>query len=314
MHLTGPLERQNLKAQSGPLDQSRTNTVEAFRPFSGQLDSSKVTRAVHTEHGVATGPSDIEMSRLQPGQPHKSTGLPDYLRYLPGQVEQQTRAHSGQLDQPKVAAVDYWKQPAAATNPFLHYGDTNTWLADHARFGKEDDVRSVGDSTRPLLSTEESWALFDGVNRNGNAPAEPPSQVSMQCHYWSDFGLLFTRIISIFVKRCFCVLVISNLFVIHCVILCFTEREPNCVLTFSFCPDDCRLQASFFNLLVDKDSGSKVVPGRPDHVRNPSDRSESALPLLHHARRNGSFDSYSTGASLLKFTLYFLPIILAFPS
>jgi len=179
----GTLERQYLKAQSGPLDQSRISTVEAFRPFSGQLDASKVTRAVHTE---ATGPSDIEMSRLQPGQPHKSTGLPDYLRYLPGQVEQQTRAHSGQLDQPKVAAVDYWRQP---TNPFLHYGDTNTWLTEHARFGKEDDARSIGDSTRPLLSSEDSWALFDGVNRNGNAPADVPSQVSMQFHCWTDFGL-----------------------------------------------------------------------------------------------------------------------------
>lgn len=176
IHVTGPLERQNIKTQSGPLDQSRINTVETFRPFSGQLDASKVTRAVHTE---ATGSSDIEMSRLQPGQPHKSTGLPDYLRYLPCQVEQHARAHSG--DQPKVAAVDNWRQPAAGTNPFLHYGDTNTWLADHARFGKEDDVRSIGDSTRPLLSADDSWALFDGVNRNGNAPPDPPSQVSMQC-------------------------------------------------------------------------------------------------------------------------------------
>lgn len=75
---------------------------------------------------------------------------------------------------------------------------------------------------------------------------------------------------------------------------------------------DCRLQASFFNLLVDKDSGSRAVPGRPDHVRNPSDRSESALPLLHHARRNGSFDSYSTGDSPFKLTQLWL-YLLAFP-
>lgn len=155
---------------------SRVNIVETFCPFFRQLDASKLTRAILTK---ATWPHHIDMSRLQPGQPHKSTGLPDYLRYLPGQVEQQTRAHSGQLDQPKVAAVDYWRQP---TNPFLHYGDTNTWLNDHARFGKEDDARSNGDSTRPLLSAEDSWALFDGVNRNGNAPADPPSQVSMQFH------------------------------------------------------------------------------------------------------------------------------------
>jgi hypothetical protein len=224
--LSGPLERLNIKSQSGPLEShSRVNIVETFRPFSGQLDASKVTRAIHTE---ATGPHDIEMSRLQPGQPHKSTGLPDYLRYLPGQVEQPTRAHSGHFEQPKAAAVDYWRQPAATTNPFLHhYDNTSTWLADQARFGKEEDARSIGDSTRPLLSADDSWALFDGGNRNGNPPAEPPSQ------------------------------------------------------------------ASFFNLLVDKDSGSKVVPGRPDHVRNPSDRSESALPLLHHTRRNGSFDSYT---------------------
>ncbi|KAG0560320.1 hypothetical protein M758_10G166700 [Ceratodon purpureus] len=223
---SGPPERPNLKAQSGPLEHSRVASLEAFRPFSGQLESSKVTRATHTEHG-AGGASDFEIPRLQPGQPHKSTGLPDYLRFLPGPGEQQTRVHSGQLDQTKVAALDPWRHPGASRNPFLQYGDTSAWIADHARIGREDDVRSNGDSTRPLLFGEESWASFDVPNRNGHVSTDPPSQAS-------------------------------------------------------------------FNPMVEKDSGSRPVPGRPDHVRNPSDRSESALPLLHHARRNGSFDSYTT--------------------
>lgn len=178
--MTGPLERPNLKAQSGPLDQSRIASVEAFRPLSGQLDSAKVTRASSTEHGVGTGASDVEIPRLQPGQPHKSTGLPDHLRFLPGQVEQQTRVHSGQLDQTRAAAQDHWRQPGASRNPFLHYGDTSAWIADHARLGREDDVRSNGDSSRPLLSGEESWASFEGLNRNGHV--DPPSQVCMQSH------------------------------------------------------------------------------------------------------------------------------------
>lgn len=182
IYVTGPLERPNLKAQSGPLDQFRTASVEAFRPFSGQLESSKVTRSSPAEHGAATGASDIEMPRLQPGQPNKSIGLPDYLRFLPGQVEQQTRVHLGQLDQSKVAALEHWRQPAASRNPFLHYGDTSAWITDHGRFAREDDVHSNGDSARPLLTGEESWASFDVVNRNGHASADPPSQVYMQSY------------------------------------------------------------------------------------------------------------------------------------
>lgn len=189
---TGPPERSNLKAQSGPLDQSRIASVEAFRPFSGQLDSSKVTRATYTEHGAAVVASDIEIPRLQPGQPHKSTGLPDYLRFLPGQVEQQTRVHSGQLDQTKIAALDPWRQPAASRNPFLQYGDTSAWIADHARLGREDDVRSNGDSTRPLLSGEESWASFDVLNRNGHVSTD---QVCMQSHCWPIFGLSLVEMV-----------------------------------------------------------------------------------------------------------------------
>ncbi|XP_024396492.1 MAP3K epsilon protein kinase 1 isoform X3 [Physcomitrium patens] len=180
-----------------------------------------------TDNGAAAGASDVEMHKLLPGQPHKSTALPDYLRHLPGQVELHTRGHSGQLDQAKAAALDNWRQHAAGTNPFLQLGD-NILLSDYNRFGKEDDARSNGDSSRPLIPAETSWAVFEPVHRNGHAPADPSSQ------------------------------------------------------------------ATFFSLW-DKDYGSKFTPGRPDHVRHPSDRSDSALPLLHHAqRRNGSFDSYTT--------------------
>lgn len=188
--MLGSFEGVSVKARSGPLDHVKGGHIEAFRPYSGQLEPSKVARSTHTENYRSS--AGMEAARLQPGHAHKSTGLPDYSRHFPGQAGQPGRPHSGQLDPARVAhSSEHVRQPTAV-DLFLQYGESTNWQPDAGRVERDEEVRSDGDSTRPLLSADESWALLEAVPQTGHAPVDLPLQVCHQfmCQlfysfYWS---------------------------------------------------------------------------------------------------------------------------------
>ncbi|KAL3692966.1 hypothetical protein R1sor_006617 [Riccia sorocarpa] len=164
-----------LRTRSGPLEQSRPTQVESFKPRSGQLDPARVRAGYMEQHRQVTGL--IESSRPKSPQSHKSAGLPEYLRHLPGHADS-TR----DLGPHEIA----WHSSARVRQ-----------LSGDREYdsGQSDTPRSEEEEARPLLGREEfargpeqSWynsRLGNGLDHGHHdvqpllslLEKEPPSRV-----------------------------------------------------------------------------------------------------------------------------------------
>lgn len=139
-----------VKSQSGPIDNARATSKEAFRNRSGQLDETRV-RPTHIDHQTNfVGLNSGDLSRMQPGQAHRASGLPEFSwQNLPGQLEF-FRQRSGHLTPSKGASLDRLSdhfQPG--------YGESTWVLGGDVRRERDDEARSDGEA-RPLLA-DEAW-------------------------------------------------------------------------------------------------------------------------------------------------------------
>lgn len=164
-------EKVSVKSQSGPIDRTRASNKEAFRNRSGQLDETRV-RPSHIEHQKSFGGlNSIDLSRMQVGQPHRASGLPEFSwQNLPGQLEF-TRQRSGHLTPSKGASLDRLSdhfQPG--------YGESMWVMGGDGRRDRDDEARSDGEA-RPLLA-DEAWrspkrmnGLMDTSQHEQHAPS-----------------------------------------------------------------------------------------------------------------------------------------------
>ncbi|KAG0567805.1 hypothetical protein KC19_7G162400 [Ceratodon purpureus] len=147
-------EKVSVKSQSGPVDQSRVINKEVCRSRSGQWEQTRV-RATQNDNQ-----KNIEdLSRMQPGQAHRSSGLPEFsLQNLSGQLDY-IRQHSGHLTHSKVAS-----SPDRLSDPFQPGFGESTWVmgGDVGRREKDEESRSDGEA-RPLLG-DEAWGSSRRLN------------------------------------------------------------------------------------------------------------------------------------------------------
>lgn len=170
-----------LRSRSGPLEQSRTPHVETFKPRSGQLDPSRVRAGYLEPHRQVTGL--IETHRPKSPQTHKSAGLPDYLRHLPGQQHDQRRgSSSSSTAEPSRAGSSF---EGGREIPWQSSSRSLQFSGD--RDGAHVDSRSEAEpSNKPLGGTgaessraphaDQSW---HGA-RTANGFAEPGHHVEVQ--------------------------------------------------------------------------------------------------------------------------------------
>ncbi|KAL2634846.1 hypothetical protein R1flu_006325 [Riccia fluitans] len=131
-----------LRTRSGPLEQSRPTQVESFKPRSGQLDPARVRAGYMEQHRQVTGL--IESSRPKSPQSHKSAGLPEYIRHLPGQLDQ-ARLHG-----------DSTRDQGTHEMSWHSSGRVRQLSADREYdSGQSDTPRSEEEEARPLLGREE---------------------------------------------------------------------------------------------------------------------------------------------------------------
>ncbi|CAM6114867.1 unnamed protein product [Calypogeia fissa] len=163
-----------LRSRSGPLEQSRTPPVEAFKPRSGQLDPSRVRAGYMEPHRQITGL--IETHRPKSPQAHKSAGLPEYLRHLPGQHDQ--RRGSIASTEPARAGTSLeggreipWQSPARS----LQFSADRDLTAGQMESGSESEP-----SKQPMSTTENSRAPFTDqswhTGRTANGFVDPGHQ------------------------------------------------------------------------------------------------------------------------------------------
>ncbi|KAG6553054.1 hypothetical protein Mapa_005391 [Marchantia paleacea] len=131
-----------LRTRSGPLEQSRTTQAESFKPRSGQLDPARVRAGYMEQHRQVTGL--IESARPKSPQSHKSAGLPEYLRHLPGQLDQ-ARLHADSTRDQGGHEIG-WHSPGRS-RPFSGDRDFDV--------GQVETPRSDIEQGRPLLGREE---------------------------------------------------------------------------------------------------------------------------------------------------------------
>ena len=147
-------EKVSVKSQTSPIDPSRIINKEVFRSRSGQLDQTRVRAAQNDNQKNME-----DLSRMQPGQVHRASGLPEFSwQNLPGQLEY-SRQHSGHLTHSKVVS-----SPDRLSDPFQPGFGESPWVmgGDIGRRERDEETRSEGEA-RPLLA-DEAW----GSSRRSN--------------------------------------------------------------------------------------------------------------------------------------------------